>query len=245
MLLATAVRDAVPTLAICLGHQLLAVATGGRVARSGHRSAGRGHPAGRSAGGGRHRSAARSGPGRRRGHPLERRCGGGPAAGGDRAGPHPGRPASRRCGWAGRPGGVQFHPEVDPALVGAWAAADVVSGHLTAERADSWLAPDGAARRHRAGGDLAAVHPPFRRSAAAVVGLAAPSRRALPSADERARPAGDRPRRSGHDPARARPAARAAGRPPRHHHHPARHLDDVQDRQAPAAGPPAGRGAGR
>ena len=36
--------------------------------------------------------------------------------------------------------GVQFHPEVDLELVRPWAAADVGSGELAPERAETWLA---------------------------------------------------------------------------------------------------------
>lgn len=135
-LLAQAVTHQVPTLAICLGHQLLAVAAGGRVATS---------PTGQQGG-----------------TPAVGLL---PAASSDplfaevtadAVAPHwnndivaelppgavelartPAGVQAMRIGpvvW-----GVQFHPEVDAALVQPWAAADVGTGHLTPQRAAAWL----------------------------------------------------------------------------------------------------------
>ncbi|MFT4166554.1 MAG: type 1 glutamine amidotransferase [Microlunatus sp.] len=135
-LLAQAVTDQIPTLAICLGHQLLAVASGGRVAKS---------PAGQQGGTptvGLQPAAATD-----------------PLFGGvspDAVAVHwnndlvvelpPGAVELARS-TAGvqamrlgdRVWGVQFHPEVDAETVRVWAAADVDSGTLTAERATAWL----------------------------------------------------------------------------------------------------------
>jgi len=136
-LLAEAVAAQMPTLAICLGHQLLAVATGGRVSPS---------PTGQQGG------TPRVGP-------L-------PAAAEDilfadvsseAVAPHwnndlvvelPPRAVEVAQTAAGvqamRLGeqvwGVQFHPEVDAETVRPWAAADVGAGHLSPELADTWLA---------------------------------------------------------------------------------------------------------
>lgn len=136
-LLARAVQDQVPTLAICLGHQLLAVAAGGRVSQS---------PTGQQGG-----------------TPAVGLL---PAAATDTLFAHV-TPETVAAHWnndlvvelppgavelarstAGvqamrlgeRVWGVQFHPEVDPDTVRVWAAADVDSGHLAADRAAAWLA---------------------------------------------------------------------------------------------------------
>lgn len=136
-LLAEAVEEQVPTLAVCLGHQLLAVATGGRVGRS---------PTGQQGG-----------------TPAVGLL---PAAaddqlfagvGADAVAPHwnndvvtalppgavelartPAGTQAMRLG--GAVWGVQFHPEVDAETVRPWAAADVGTGQLTPEQAESWLA---------------------------------------------------------------------------------------------------------
>ena len=109
-LLSEAVRRQVPTLAICLGHQLLAVAAGGAVAPA---------PAGPQVG---LRTVVPAGPGRD--YPLFAALG----------------PDWRPSGWAGRSGGVQFHPEVTHAILRSWGAADVLAGLLTAEQVKNRLA---------------------------------------------------------------------------------------------------------
>jgi GMP synthase (glutamine-hydrolysing) len=136
-LLAQAVQQQVPTLGICLGHQLLAVACGGRVT---------GSPIGQQGGTpavGRMPAAASD--------PLFAAVPTGAVA------PHwnndvvaelpPGAVELTRTAagvQAMRVGelawGVQCHPEADLDAVRSWATADVGSGHLSAERADSWLA---------------------------------------------------------------------------------------------------------
>ncbi|HEY5981799.1 MAG TPA: type 1 glutamine amidotransferase [Microlunatus sp.] len=136
-LLAEAVAGGVPTLAICLGHQLLAVGTGGTVVRSAGGQQGGTLPVGLLP------AAAED--------PLF-----GPVPVGAVAihwnndlvvAPPPGAvelartPAgvqALRLGPAAW--GVQFHPEVDLDLVRPWAAADVGAGELAPERAESWLA---------------------------------------------------------------------------------------------------------
>ena len=136
-LLAAAAAEGVPTLAICLGHQLLAVATGGRVARS------LGGQQGGTLAVGLLPAAA--------GDPLFAAVPDGavathwnndlvvelPPGAVELARTPAGVQALRlgRVAW-----GVQFHPEVDIALVRPWAAADVGSGQLAPERAETWLA---------------------------------------------------------------------------------------------------------
>ncbi|MDN5805046.1 MAG: type 1 glutamine amidotransferase, partial [Microlunatus sp.] len=136
-LLAQAVSEAVPTLAICLGHQLLAVACGGAVSRS---------PLGQQGGTvgvGLVPAAAAD--------PLFS------AVPVDAVATHwnndivtalppgavelartPAGVQAMRLGDAAW--GVQFHPEVDLDTAGSWAAADVSSGHLSPERARAWQA---------------------------------------------------------------------------------------------------------
>ncbi len=136
-LLAEAVTQGVPTLAICLGHQLLAVATGGRVARSTEGQQGGTLPVGLLP------AAAED--------PLFGAVPAGavathwnndlvvelPPAAVELARTPAGVQAVRlgTAAW-----GVQFHPEVDLGLVRPWAAADVGSGQLAPERAETWLA---------------------------------------------------------------------------------------------------------
>ena len=143
-LLAEAVRRERPTLGVCLGHQLLAVGTGGRVEPSA------------------------SGP--QLGlHPVDRT----PAAAADpllgelpadAAAVHwnedlvtrlpdgavelartPAGAQAYRLGAAAW--GVQFHPEADATVLRAWAAADVAAGRLAPERAARLLAEVAAADR--------------------------------------------------------------------------------------------------
>ena len=49
-------------------------------------------------------------------------------------------PATRALRLGPAAWGVQFHPEVDLDLVRPWAVADVGSGELAPERAETWLA---------------------------------------------------------------------------------------------------------
>lgn len=135
-LLAEAVEAQVPTLAICLGHQLLAVATGGRVEPS---------PTGQQGGTpsvGLLPAAADD--------PLFAGIGKRPVAthwnndlvvalppGAVELARTPSGVQAMRLGEA--VWGVQFHPEVDVETVRPWAAADVGTGHLTPERAEHWL----------------------------------------------------------------------------------------------------------
>lgn len=136
-LLARAVDEQVPTLAICLGHQLLAVAAGGRVSLS---------PTGQQGG-----TPAVA---------LQPAAASDPLFGAvapDAVAVHwnndlvvelpPGAVELARS-TAGvqamrlgeRVWGVQFHPEVDADTVRLWATADVDSGNLAPERAAAWLA---------------------------------------------------------------------------------------------------------
>ena len=136
-LLAEAVAEGVPTLAICLGHQLLAVATGGRVARSTD---------------GQQGGTLRVGllPAAA-GDPLFAALADGavathwnndlvvePPPGAVELARTPAGVQALRLGGAAW--GVQFHPEVDLELVRPWASADVGSRELTPERAETWLA---------------------------------------------------------------------------------------------------------
>ena len=136
-LLAHAVDEQLPTLAICLGHQLLAVAAGGRVSRS---------PGGQQGGTpavGLQAAAASD--------PLFREIAEDAVAahwnndivvdlppGAVELARTPSGVQAMRLGdqvW-----GVRFHPEVDADTVRLWAVADVDNGTLTAERAAEWLA---------------------------------------------------------------------------------------------------------
>jgi GMP synthase (glutamine-hydrolysing) len=136
-LLSAAVAEGVPTLAICLGHQLLAVATGGRVARSAEGQQGGTLPVGLLPAAADDALFAAVPAGAVATHwnndlvielppgavELARTPAGTQAL---RLGP---------AAW-----GVQFHPEVDLGLVRPWAAADVASRQLATERAETWLA---------------------------------------------------------------------------------------------------------
>lgn len=179
-LLSRAVDEGVPTLAICLGHQLLAVATGGRVERSAGGQQGGAVPVGLTA------AAATD--------PLFG------LVGADAVATHwnndlvvelppgaveltrtpAGIQAMRLGGYAW---GVQFHPEVGVEEVRPWAAADVGVGSLSPERADGWLAE---VETHDAA--LVATWRPFvHRFAGLLPGRAEvgpPPHRALPSVGE-------------------------------------------------------------
>ncbi len=136
-LLARAVADAVPTLGICLGHQLLAVATGGRVARSTTGQQGGTLPVGLLPAAATDPLFGAVPPGAVATHWNNDLVVGLPPGAVELARTPAGVQALRvgAAAW-----GVQFHPEVDIALVHPWAAADVGSGHLTPQRAATWLA---------------------------------------------------------------------------------------------------------
>jgi GMP synthase (glutamine-hydrolysing) len=136
-LLATAVEEDVPTLAICLGHQLLAVAAGGRVARSAAGQQGGTLPVGllpTAAGDALFGAVPAGAVATHWNNDLVVEL---PPGAVELARTPAGVQAMRlgACAW-----GVQFHPEVDLDLVRPWAATDVGAGELTPERAEAWLA---------------------------------------------------------------------------------------------------------
>ena len=136
-LLTEAVAEGVPTLAICLGHQLLAVATGGRVARSTDGQQGGTHPVGLLPAAAEDPLFAAVPDGAVATHWNNDLVVELPPSAVELARTPAGVQALRLGGAAW---GVQFHPEVDLALVRPWAAADVGSGELAPERAETWLA---------------------------------------------------------------------------------------------------------
>jgi GMP synthase (glutamine-hydrolysing) len=167
-LIADAVADDVPTLGVCLGHQLAAVALGGTVGRN---------PSGRTTGTVpvRLTGAAASDPllSGRDGLPavhynddvvLE------PPPGATVLATLPdGRPQALR--FAPAAWGVQFHPETSPEVFGAWLRWDSPDG-LTAEQ-DALLAEVGTAREA-----LRAAWQPLAQRFAAIVTKDAVARRA-------------------------------------------------------------------
>jgi GMP synthase (glutamine-hydrolysing) len=169
-LIADAVAHQVPTLGVCLGHQLAAVALGGTVGRN---------PSGRTIGPVpvRLTGAAAS-------DPLLSGVDGLPAihynddvvleppAGATVLATLPdGRPQALR--FAETAWGIQFHPETSPEVFGAWLRWDSPDG-LTPEQ-DALLAEVGAAREV-----LRAAWQPLAARFAAVVVAAVAARRALP-----------------------------------------------------------------
>ena len=121
-LLRDAIDTGLPTLGICLGHQLLAVALGGDVAPNAARPAGRPVRRGVAAGRGRRRprGRARAGAGRAVEQRRRRRT---PRRG---RSPWPRRPEGelQLARFGPRAWGVQLHPEVDVPILTSWAAGD-------------------------------------------------------------------------------------------------------------------------
>ncbi|WP_375425147.1 type 1 glutamine amidotransferase [uncultured Friedmanniella sp.] len=135
-LLARAVADELPTLGICLGLQLLAVACGGRVARSGTGPQLGVRPIDRTAASvadtlltGLELSEAVHWN-----HDLVTELPPGAVVLTTSTGAVQSLRLGRRA-W-----GVQFHPEVDPATLRRWADTDVAAGELEAAVADARLA---------------------------------------------------------------------------------------------------------
>ena len=135
-LLREAVAAEVPTLAICLGHQLLAAAAGGRVERA---------PGGQQGGARLVETTPEAAddplfavltPGSRGAHWNNDLVTDLPPGAVVLARGPEGLQAMRvgRSAW-----GVQMHPEVDPETVRLWAEADVAGGVLAPDLADRWL----------------------------------------------------------------------------------------------------------
>jgi GMP synthase (glutamine-hydrolysing) len=129
-LLRAAIDAGLPTLAICLGHQLLAVACGGRVERAPAQQVGL-TPVGLTEAGHRDPVLGPVTPGALAlhwNHDLV-------------VEPPPGAVVLARCAAGiqamrlGSALGVQFHPEADPGNVRLWADADVTAGGLGAAEA--------------------------------------------------------------------------------------------------------------
>lgn len=139
-LLADAVRTGVPTLGVCLGHQLLAVATGGRVERNAHGSTVGitpvrllGDPAAAA-----DEVTGRAGQGALALHWNDDVVVEPPPAAVVLARTGDGHVQAMRVGGAAW--GVQFHPEADLEVASTWARRAVASGELTAARADEVVA---------------------------------------------------------------------------------------------------------
>ena len=135
-LLAHAVEDQLPTLAICLGHQLLAVAAGGRVSRSQSGQQGGTPAVGLQPPAVTDPLFAELAPEAVAAHWNNDLVVELPPGAVELARSTAGVQAMR---LGDRVWGVQFHPEVDADTVRVWAAADVANGTLSAERATAWL----------------------------------------------------------------------------------------------------------
>lgn len=135
-LLARAVDEQLPTLAICLGHQLLAVAAGGRVSQSPTGQQGGTPAVGLQPAAATDPLLAELPPDAVAAHWNNDIVVELPPGAVELARSAAGVQAMR---IGERVWGVQFHPEVDADTVRVWAAADVDNGTLAAERATEWL----------------------------------------------------------------------------------------------------------